>query len=103
MLLVVVLLLGAGAIGWMFTGRGSGLRSDYTLICVATGERFHFNRDQITEMPALNPKTKEKTLVVCEQINGQWRVVPHYAAAVERLGEKNKYVDPQTLAIKSTP
>ncbi len=70
-------------------------------VCVATGEKFAVPREQI-QVPCRNPKSGELTLLPCYEEEGDLYVSPRYREALIGLGEKNRYVDPETLAVRTT-
>ena len=99
-----VILLAAGFLFFRNLGSNDparGLPNQIACVCVATGDIFYINREDLSEVPAENPKTKERTLVpVMKDEDGSFRVSSHRAVIVKDLGEKNKFVDLDTLKVK---
>lgn len=83
--------------------RPSVVSDSIQLICVTTGERFTMSRQAVTQVPMLHPKTNEPTLLpISANVKGEFVVHDHYRGLVEEFGEKNKFVDPQTLVVKNS-
>lgn len=81
----------------------SAVTNSIQLICVTTGERFTMSREAVTQVPMLHPKTNEPTLLpISANANGEFVVHDHYRGLVEEFGERNKFVDPQTLVVKNS-
>ncbi len=93
------------AVGVVVYGQLRGARvvpNTVKLVCVATGKVYSFNRDQVsTVLPARNPDTGERTLLPCYEENGVLHVAPRYSYALTELGDKNRYVDTETLVVQS--
>ncbi len=98
-LLAVLLLIGAGSLLFAFR-RASPLPDKITFVCVETGATFNIDRDKVYVIPARNPRTGQATLLPCSERNGVLYVGNHYRGALLNLGEKNHYVDTQTLAVR---
>lgn len=81
------------------------LPTQVSFVCVKTGERFVLDRraPECRIIPAENPKTHERTLLPCSEVDGKWVVIDHYRGAVANLAGDNHYVDPQTLEVRSAP
>lgn len=79
------------------TGR---LPDDINFVCAATGQTYKLDRDEVTRIPAQNPKTGEYTLFPCYLAEGVLQVSTRHAGGLAQLGEKNRYVDPETLAVR---
>lgn len=71
-------------------------------ICVETGREYFLSTSKIRGFPAPNPKTERRTLLPCERRGDRLFLLQRFAGVLEALGEKNKYVDPESLAIQST-
>ena len=93
----------AGALLIYNFGRGGALPSGIQFVCVATGQTFRVDRTEINAVPFKNPKTGEYTLLPCKSENGVTKIDPHYRQALVALGEKNRYVDNDTLVVRSAP
>jgi hypothetical protein len=102
-LLAVVFLLAAAVILAGYFRQTAGLPNSVNFVCVATGQKFSIDRTKLVEIPAKNPKTGEMTLLPCVMDNGALFVSSRYRGSLEALGEKNHYVDVETLAVRSTP
>ncbi|RMF73597.1 MAG: hypothetical protein D6744_15420 [Planctomycetota bacterium] len=102
--IAAVVLLAAGYLFYRNMGANDparGLPGQIPCVCVATGEIFYIDREDLTRLPAENPKTKERTLVpVAKREDGSYRVSSQSEAIVRSLGEKNKYVDLKTFVVK---
>jgi hypothetical protein len=101
--LAIVVLVAAGAVGLPQLFRRPPIKGDINFVCAETGERFALDRDKVVSVPAENPKTHETTLLPCYLDHGVLKVSPRYRQQLQQLGEKNRYVDPQTLAVKTSP
>jgi hypothetical protein len=89
-----------GVLLYFNLSRPGALPDQVQFVCVVSGETFYIDRDEV-RVPAANPSTGEPTLVPCyEDTNGVIRVSEHFRFAVDELGEKNRYVDPETLAVR---
>lgn len=71
-----------------------------TLVCVATGETFKMSRKELVCIPMRNPQTGEATLLPCHHRNGVLYINQRYGPALGELGARNRYVDPETLAVR---
>ncbi len=72
------------------------------LVCVATGETYRMTREELIAIPMKNPHTGERTLLPCHKRDGVLYVNSRYAPALAELEGKNRYVDPQTLAVRNS-
>lgn len=81
------------------------LPTQVNFVCVKTGERFVLDRraPECRIIPAQNPRTHERTLLPCSEVDGKWVVNDHYRGAVVNFAGENHYVDPQTLEVRSAP
>lgn len=103
-LLAVVFLVAAAVILIGYVRRQSGpLANSVEFVCVQTGQTFSLARDKIIQVPAKNPKTGELTLLPCHEENGVKYILSRYRGELEDLGDKNRVVDGETLAIRTTP
>lgn len=102
--LAVVLIIGAGGLFiWQFVGSGA-IADDVNFICVATGKTFSIDRDDIKSLPVENPKTGERTLLPCCSRDGVLYVDARYSRLLfDKLKEKNRYVDTESLAVQTAP
>ena len=101
--LVVVLLAGALGISLYNFRDNSPLAGDVAFVCVQTGERYSFDREDISEMPMQNPDTGEKTLLPIVEDGDAAYVSRDYAYLLKELAEVNEYVDPATRKVKDKP
>lgn len=102
-LLASVLLLGAGALAY-WNLKQQPISQNVNFVCVATGQLFALDRKDVVALPARNPKTGEDTLLPCvRDADGVLRVSGRYGAALQQLGAKNRYVDPETLVVRRPP
>jgi hypothetical protein len=97
-----------GAIGYFaYQNRGEPTRvGKRQFVCVETGKFYWFSRDDAPRiLPGTNPDTKKQTLMpVSVGEDGKLYVRERSASAMRReLAELNKFVDPETLLIKSSP
>lgn len=100
--LIVVLFGAAGYFAYAYFLRPGPLANSLQFVCAASGERFWFSREQAFEIPMLNPRTKEPTLVpVLVDESGALYVPERYRGVLEELGEKNKFVDMESLRLKT--
>jgi hypothetical protein len=103
----VVLLVGAGVVYWRFGQTSSVLPDHVSYVCVATGKVFRFSQATLpNSMPGRNPETGQSTLLpLTPGASAKLSVDEHYAALLEdpELAEVNKYVDPDTLEVRTTP
>ncbi len=76
------------------------LSEDINFICAATGHTFKLDRRELSRIPARNPKTGEYTLFPCYKSEGVLYISPRHSGGLRELGEKNRYVDPETLAVR---
>lgn len=106
LILVGALLVVAVGVYWFWGRSPSPLSDGIAFVCVATGETFRIDRDDLTTTyPVPNPETNQRTLLPCTTKDGKAYVMGRYAPFVARLEEEkvNKYVDPQTLEILAEP
>ncbi len=73
------------------------------LVCVATGETFEMTRKELICIPMRNPRTGEATLLPCHERNGVLYINRRYGPALTEIGARNRYVDPETLAVRTPP
>lgn len=103
--LVVVAIVALAAVGLALhraQPRGR-LPDDINFVCAATGQTYKLDRDEVTRIPARNPKTGEYTLFPCYISEGVLQVSSRHAGGLAGLGERNRYVDPETLAVRPPP
>lgn len=100
-LLMGLLVIGGGFVVFRFFNPPGRLPDEINFICVETGKTYWIDRYKLVQVPAPNPETGELTLLPCTERDGQLYLDPHYAPSLERFGERNKYVDPETLAIRT--
>ncbi len=99
----VVLLLGAGLLVFRQYSASSGpLENRLLFVCVATGDTFTLDREDVVMIPAKNPNTDELTLLPATREDGELRVHARYRGSLQRLREKNEYVDPETLVVRQS-
>ena len=99
----VVLLIGAGIlVVWHFS-RSGPISKDVNFVCVETGKTYSLTREQAALLPAENPQTHERTLLPCVKRDGVLYVSARYRDSLLQLGERNKYVDTETLAVRTAP
>ena len=101
-LAVVILVVAAGYATYQLTRRGP-VSSTVSLVCAATGKTFRMDRDELIMIPMRNPDTGERTLLPCHEEEGGLYVNSRYRGALDQLGENNRYVDPETLAVRTSP
>ena len=108
----VKLIVGAGvlvvAIGiyWFFGRSSEPLRGSVEFVCVATGKIYPIAQDKMPSiLPAKNPDTGSPTLLPCEKVDGKLVVMRRHAYLLREpeLEKANKYVDPQTLEVRTSP
>ena len=105
---VVVLLLIVAVGTYFYFGRSSGpLPDTVKFVCVATGKVYNLSRDKVPSiLPATNPSTGEKTLIPAVEENGKVYASERYAPGLladPELAKVNKYVDPKTLEVRTSP
>ena len=99
--LAVVAVLGVGVVLYGQLRGARPLPNTVKFVCVATGKTYGFDRTRTsTVLPARNPDTGERTLLPCYAKDGALYVVPRYSSALTELGDKNQYVDTETLAVQ---
>jgi hypothetical protein len=82
--------------------RGEGpLPDEVTYVCVATGRTYNLDRDEVKWIPHENPDTGEETLLPGLKKEDGMYLDPYYRAALKRLGDANKCVDPETLKVRT--
>jgi hypothetical protein len=70
---------------------------------VSTGETFNITRKELVCIPMTNPRTGEATLLPCHERNGVLYINQRYGSILGDLGARNRYVDPETLAVRTPP
>jgi hypothetical protein len=105
LLLAGVLLVGAGLLVFRQVGGSRRLPNRVRFVCVATGKTYWIDREKLASLPipAQNPKTGEMTLLPCFEQDGIVYVSSRYQGSLAELGEKNRHVDPETLAVRTSP
>ena len=81
----------------------SPISKSVQLVCVATGETFRMTRKELVYIPMRNPRTGEATLLPCHERNGVLYINQRYGPALADIGARNRYVDPETLAVRTPP
>lgn len=102
---VVVILAAAAFLTFRNTGGGmeDALANKLVYVDVTSGEIVSFNRGGTVVLPRTNPKTGERTLVpVGKHDDDAYYVSPRHSGVLRDLGEKNKWVDPQTLRVRES-
>jgi hypothetical protein len=101
--IAVALIVGAGAYVWFGSGDPTKLSDKLRFVCVSTGKFYLLSRDKVVMIPARNPDTNEETLVPCgfPDEQGVVHVMKRCRETVRILGEKNRYVDPETLVVRT--
>jgi len=80
----------------------SVLSDRVSLVCVESGDIFVLARAEIRTLPARNPDTGESTLVPCVvDREGTLRVDDAFKHALQEMGERNQYVDRESLQVRS--
>jgi len=107
LILAAVCLGLAVGVYWGFVRRPDPLPGSIRLVCVATGEKFSIASRNLPSMfPAKNPKTGEFTLLPVGDEGGRIVVSSRYRDYIRDpnwLGKVNRYVDPNTLEVLSSP
>jgi hypothetical protein len=98
-----MLFLLAAALLFRQVSCGGPIKDHIDFVCVATGKTYSLARSKVARIPERNPDTGEETLMPYVRENGVLKVSARYRAALDRLSEKNRYVDPQTLAVRTAP
>lgn len=81
--------------------RPGPVSSRINFIDASTGERFSFARSEVVLVPMKNPRTAQETLVPVDvRPDGTMVLIEHYRPVLELLGDRNRVIDPETLAIK---
>lgn len=105
-LAIVAVLLLVAIVLLAFQGGGAPSRSgEVQFVCVATGEIFWLDR-QPRIFPFENPDTGEKTMLPChEGEDGNIYVSSRCRKLVKEFEQNavNKYVDPETLQVRTEP
>jgi hypothetical protein len=86
--------------------RAPSRKGKVQFVCVATGESFWFARGEKKILPVESPKNGEKTLLPChEREDGSLQVSSRCRSLVEEFEQNaiNKYVDPETLLVRTSP
>jgi hypothetical protein len=99
-ILAVVLLTVAGGVAYYTIRPADELKGSVKAVCAATGKVYSISRDKLTYVPFENPSTGEKTLIPCKEVAGELKVTETFRGAVQLLGDKNKYIDPNTLVVR---
>ena len=81
----------------------SPISRSVALVCVATGETFKMTRKELIYIPMRNPRTGEATLLPCHERNGVLYINRRYGPALTHIGTRNRYVDPESLAVRPPP
>jgi hypothetical protein len=102
LVVLVLALLGAAGVMTYRNWPPRGLSTDIAYVCVATGEVFEIPRNDVGYLPFENPKSGQETLVPVQRKDGHWVISEHYRKLISSLGEVNKYVDPNSLEIRSS-
>ena len=98
--LVVGLLL---FVSFRRTGSSVRLPDRIKMFCVETGEFQTKSRSEIKSLPALNPKTGNRSFVPCFQENGQWFVDDRYRNVISDFAGAGEQVDEETMKIMRPP
>lgn len=102
--LVLVLFGVAGFFAYRYYTRPGPISNKISLLCVATGQTFWMSRERVDEIPLANPRTGEKTLIPCIiKEDSTVEIREHYHGAIELVADKNKWVDPQSFAVRPPP
>lgn len=102
--LLLAVLLVAGAVFFYYQlGDEPILDDQINFVCISTGKTFTIDRDDVGTLPLKNPETSQPTLLPFVTRDGQRYVDDHYRTLVQNLGEVNRYVDSESLAVKSAP
>jgi hypothetical protein len=96
-----VIVLAVGALVYAQIRGARPLPDAVKFVCVATGKTYAISRDKIKRVPLDNPDTGERTLLPCVDRGGKLFVSERYRDSLENLGEKNHYVDPESLAVQT--
>jgi hypothetical protein len=99
--LLGLLVLAAGAMAWRNLHTPGQLPSTIRFVCAETGKEFTLRRSDVNVVPAKNPDTGEFTLLPCGiDESGVRRVTQRSRESLATLGERNRYVDPETLEVR---
>lgn len=105
--LAVVLLLGAGAVYFVYLRQPALKPSHVRFVDISTGKIVSIHESKTPRfMPGENPSTGERTLLPVEQEDGVLRATRRYAYHVLRdpeYAKVNRYVDPDTLEVLKEP
>jgi len=98
-------LAAAGLIARPYLRAAPGPATEFSMVCVATGEVFTRSIEEAPMIPAAHPRTGAYTLVPCVvEADGSLRVPERYAAALAGdLAAVNRVVDGETLLVKKLP
>ncbi len=100
-LAVIILIVAVGCAAWQFTRPGP-VSHRVRLVCADTGKTYTMSRKELIAVPMRNPDTGEFTLLPChEDESGRLVVNTRYRGALDQLGEKNRYVDRESLAVRA--
>jgi hypothetical protein len=106
-ILVVALLIAASGVYWFTRRPATAVPDAIQMVCVATGERFAIARDKLpTSPPFKNPKTGELTLLPIFEDGGKYWIsarTTEFIRGTGQLAKVNKYVDPETREVLTTP
>jgi len=102
--LAVVLLAAAVAAFLIVNRKPSPVSGDLTFVCVATGKVYQIGRSKkALIVPLENPDTHELTLLPCAKDAGGYYISGRYRGMLKEFGDKNRYVDTETLRLRSGP
>lgn len=103
--LIVVLLIAAGAVYWFTSSNRATLPRTLTYVDVTTGKVYSLPRGETRIPPVENPETGERTLVPCYRTDdGQLFVAGRmYSLIRNELKGVNQVVDPETLEVRAAP
>ncbi len=99
-IVAIVVVLG----GWYWMSRPEPVVDNrLPMICVESGKVFKIAREDLGPVrPFDNPETGEQTLLpFIEGEDGVRRISSRDRGYLQDLGEKNRYVDAETLVVKS--
>ncbi len=99
---VLVAALGGLVYYQLRSGHGR-LPKGVRFVCVATGKTYWLDRNKVVVLPAENPQTGQMTLLPAYVKDGVTYVDSRYREAVIELGDQNRHVDPETLAVRTVP
>src|SRR5690606_4345838 len=99
---VGVILAAAAFLAWWNAGTADplrGLPDEIRFVDVSSGELYSFSRGEPFALPRENPDTGERTLLPVVEKEGGLFVSQRRASVLSTLGEKNRWVDPETLRV----